>query len=423
MRIPKKQFGAGITTLFITSIAIQSLITAQAERMGYVQSNCPIIVQQAIAAVSADCAKTGRNKLCYGNNSIRAEFQPGAGPITFQAPGDLVGVPLVRQFTLGGMDTAANTWGMAEMKIQANLPDTDPTQNVTLILFGDVQVTDAALDANATAIALTPTASRDLQTQVGTPAIISTSAPNVNGPPPYGALQAFYFKSGDSAPCDQAPHDGILIQSPQGTQRVTLSIDGAIVSLGSTVFVRAQPSNFLTINTLEGSAQITANNMTQVIPAGSAVQVPIDANLRASGAPNPPQFYNADTVRALPLQLLPTLIIPVPGLPPNPTANQATATPIPPPSTRLPAINAGLICTATGPEPPSSITFINNSDQVLLVNWVNYQCKETLYRQLSAHSQYTQPTYRGHVWRIRDSSGVVVAQVVSSTSAQEVTIP
>jgi hypothetical protein len=371
MQIARKYVCTGLATLIIAGVAVQSFGTAQAERMGYVQADCPTIVQNAINTIGSACTKIGRNSLCYGNSTIQAQFQPGAGNPSFQKSGDVVDVSQVKQFTLGGMDAVGN-WGMAEMKIQADLPNTDPTKAVTFIFFGNVQLTDAVSDANATAIALSPTALPAQQTQVAvatnqqatkvaatatklagientataraltpTPtgtilaakatqvaatatklaSLIGTATAARSGAQPgaaeglYSGLQAFYFQSKDSAPCDQAPHDGVLIQSPKGFQRVTLSIDGATVSLGSTIYVTAQPSGFLTVNTLQGSAQVTVAGQSQTAGVGLAVQVPLDANLHASGPPQLGQLYGADTIRALPVQILPIRITPAAGLP------------------------------------------------------------------------------------------------------------
>src|SRR5579859_5425482 len=145
-----------VAALFLVVLVIQSLDVVQAKKYGYNQADCPALVKQAIDTVSSECSKAGRNKLCYGNSTIHAEFQPGAANVTFQSPGDTVDVSQIKQFTLGGMDTATNTWGMAEMKIKADLPDSDPTQAVTMILFGDVQLTDASNDANAAILTQTP---------------------------------------------------------------------------------------------------------------------------------------------------------------------------------------------------------------------------------------------------------------------------
>src|SRR5579859_2173828 len=154
--ISQKGISAGAAALFVLSVVVQSLVTVRAERMGYIQSDCPAIVKQAIDTVGSECTKAGRNKLCYGNSTIQAKFQPGANNVTFQARGDSVDVSQIQQFTLGAMDTTSNTWGVAEMKIKADLPDTDPTQAVTMILFGNVQITDADTDANLAVLTQTP---------------------------------------------------------------------------------------------------------------------------------------------------------------------------------------------------------------------------------------------------------------------------
>ncbi len=380
MPFRQKHLRGGLATLFVVILAIQSFSTVQAQPYGYVQANCPNIVKQAIDTVSAECSKTGRGKLCYGNSTITAQYQPGVSNVQFSAPGDTVDVSALKPFTLSGMNTTANTWGVAEMKIKADLPDADPSVAVTMILFGNVQLSDGSNDANAAVLTQTPgaiakqnqlatvtsnainqqathvaasvtkiaglegtaTAHALTSTPTGTiPAIkmtqaaatatklaadvnTATAAPipqtsipgAVNGP--YKGLQAFYFQSSDTAPCDQAPHDGILIQSPQGKQRITLSIDGATISLGSTVYITAQPSKFLTIYTLEGSAIVTAAGQTQVAGAGTYLQVPLDVSLRASGAPLASNFYGADAIRALPTRVLPnTSVSFVEGLPAN----------------------------------------------------------------------------------------------------------
>ncbi len=295
--------------ILFASLGTPDLQTVYAVKAGYNQADCPTIVQKAIDMVSAECSSVGRNRLCYGNNTLHVQFRAGAPVVSFQNPGDQLDVTQISQLTLSSLDTASGSWGVAEMKIKADLPAANPTQNVTMILFGDVQLTDGTANANtaATVTAKTP---------------VAVPGSTMSGP--YQGLQAFYFQSNDVPGCDQAPHDGILIQSPVGKQRVTLVIDDAKVSLGSTVFIRARAGQFLTINTLEGSAQVTAAGVTETADPGSMVQVPLDSNLHASGPPSTPDFYSADTVRALPITALPVSISAAPGLPPNPVVTHWT---------------------------------------------------------------------------------------------------
>ena len=63
------------------------------------------------------------------------------------------------------------------------------------------------------------------------------------------------------------------------------------------------------------------------LPPGEAVQVPLDSNLRASSGPAIPTFYTADTVRALPISILPDPALPfAAGLPPDLTLSEWTVT-------------------------------------------------------------------------------------------------
>jgi hypothetical protein len=127
-------------------------------------ATCPTIVQQALAATDSACAATGRNEACYGNISLAAQPQPGIADFNFTKPGDIVNVAGVQTLTLSELDQKADTWGVALMKLQANLPDTLPGQNVTFLLFGDVEIKNAVSSnvdegADSGAVTLTVTVS------------------------------------------------------------------------------------------------------------------------------------------------------------------------------------------------------------------------------------------------------------------------
>src|SRR5690606_24390666 len=109
----------------------------------------------------------------------------------------------------------AGTWGVSLLKAQANLPDTLPGQNVTFLLYGG-----AALD-NATA------------RMEGV--ILNTGLSGTN--------------------CETMPQAAVLMQSPAGTQ-VTMNINGADLTLGSTLHFTAQANGQLTISTISGTAVV-----------------------------------------------------------------------------------------------------------------------------------------------------------------------
>jgi hypothetical protein len=248
------------------------------------------------------------------------------------------------------------------MKVQANLPDTLPGQNVSFVLFGDVQIDNAvtsaatlsvsakqavnvreepsktgkvagALQANTELVAdgitedgawlrvhagdnsLQGWVSSSIVTTTGdlkTLAVVKADAPR------YSPMQAFYFKSGKKdAPCEQAPDSGILIQTPQGAGKITLNVDGADITLGSTAYFQAQPSGEMTMSVVEGQGTVTAGGQTVTVPAGARARVPLDANLTANGAPVGPEPYDAAALGVLPLKLVPQVVTIAPAFDPS----------------------------------------------------------------------------------------------------------
>ncbi|MEO8610446.1 MAG: hypothetical protein ABI690_21295 [Chloroflexota bacterium] len=341
-------------------------------------ATCPTIVQDALAATDSACAGTGRNEACYGNISLSAKAQPGISDFTFTKPGDLVNVAGVQTLTLSPLDQKADTWGVALMKLQANLPDTLPGQNVTFLLFGDVEIQNAVtsnVDAGtASAVTLPITVSgtiapvmnlsdpsqspimlkegdkatadgRDTTTEVlhvqlkdGKSGWIPLQFVEVEGDvstlpatvdlskgyaeltpaapaPQLTPMQAFYFKSGtNDAPCKEAPDSGILIQTPEGAGKIDLVVNDAKVTLGSTGYFQAQPGGDMRVTVVEGEGTIAAGGKTVTVPAGTYTTLPVDDQLKASGQPTDPQPYDASGLAALPISILPKTIAIAPAL-------------------------------------------------------------------------------------------------------------
>jgi hypothetical protein len=188
------------------------------------QETCPAIVESALEAVDNLCRTIGRNQACYGNIRLDAEPQPGVTNFTFERAGDIVDVEIIHSLKLSSMDAAAGEWGVSLMRLQANLPDTAPGQNLTFVLFGDVQITNAVGDAQFASSEYTP-------------------------------MQAFYLTTGiGDARCHESPESGLLVQTPRGMGEVSFVVNEITVQLGSTVLFQAQPGGEMIVTTLEGSA-------------------------------------------------------------------------------------------------------------------------------------------------------------------------
>jgi len=322
---------------------------------GTPSASCSEFLDSVIAATNKACGQAGRNTACYGHTSIQAQAQANVSDFSFDTPGQIASLASIRTLQLSALDSSASTWGIAVLKVQANLPDTAPGQNVTMALFGDVHIQDALptlttttvgeasvrkspaktapvvgkLNANTSVlvngrlkdkswlhIQFSPAGGTSVKGWLPADAVTNVTADEISALAEtdaagvfYGAMGAFYFRSGIGAnSCKDAPANGILIQSPRQPIHVTLSINGVNVTLGSTIELDAPQGGPMTLRTLEGSATAQVRNVQQIVPAGQQVEIPLDANQAASGPPGKPHAYNPADLRAIPDSLMPSPI-------------------------------------------------------------------------------------------------------------------
>jgi hypothetical protein len=274
---------------------------------------------------------------------------------TFSAPGDMVAVSAVESLTLASQVADEGEWGVALMQLQANIPDTTPGQNVTFLLFGDVEI-ENRVETNVEPITFDVAAQGNINVRSGPSTDDAEIAPlaagdrliatgrntdntwlhvslsdgstgwvlaeditadgdietlNIISPAgtPFTPMQAFYFKSGiGDAPCAEAPDSGILVQTPEGVTQVEFTVNDVHIVLGSTAYLQAQPAGEMTTSVVEGEATVTAGGASVVVPEGSQVRVPLDANGRAAGAPSDPEPYDGAKMALLPIRILPRSI-------------------------------------------------------------------------------------------------------------------
>jgi len=319
---------------------------------------CSAFVEQALAAVDDACASTGRNEACYGNFDLEAVPRESAVEFTFAEQGDRVSVADLDSLRLRQLDVENSVWGVALMQIQANLPDSLPGQNVTFLLFGDVEirneveptpdrpslelVSNGGINVRATpsttANVIGSLRSGESATATGrnqdstwlriqipdsvdfgwvfaelvTPAddveSLSVVDPSEKASP-FTPMQAFSIESGiASLNCSEAPADGILIQTPDGVGKIELRANDVSFQLGSTALLQAQAGDMLTFSVIEGEGEATADGVSVIIPAGAMVSVPLDDEGQAAGAPGEVVPYDQDMLANLPVDALPRAI-------------------------------------------------------------------------------------------------------------------
>lgn len=246
-------------------------------------SVCSIVMETAISNLNTHCDTTGRNEACYGHHELTALPQANIEELDFESPGDIESVVRIQSLQLSGFDEEAELYSMALMRLQANIPDSIPGTNITIILFGETTIESA------------DTQETESQTSPST----ETNA----------AFQAIYLRTGiTGTQCEDLPEDGVLIQSPRGVDTVTFDINEVRIELGSTAYITAIPNDVMTIYLLEGQAVITAFGESLTLPEGTFVTIPLDENGIASGVPNLPEVYDDVALTNLPLSTLPDAI-------------------------------------------------------------------------------------------------------------------
>ncbi len=351
-------------------VSFNSSVIAQNQDAGD-EDACSALVEDALAQIDDLCRTIGRNQACYGHTLVHATGWDEIALASFEEPGDSTSILDVALLNVAPLDLETHTWGMALMALQANLPGTLPGQNVTFIVFGDVQIRSevppddqviepVTIEASArsginvrsgpgtnfsvlrgltsgTVVSAegrnnaadwvriqlpddggTGWVSAPLVTIEGdtmTLAVVDASVTDAAGVT-YGPMQAFTFRSGVGASqCAEAPQDGMLIQTPQGVGTVELLVNEVTINLGSTAYLQAVPGDVMTISMLEGLALVTAFDVSVYAPAGTMVIIPLDTNGVASGVPVV-QRYTTEQVASLPIALLEESIVVAPPVDP-----------------------------------------------------------------------------------------------------------
>jgi hypothetical protein len=227
---------------------------------------CADVVQQSYETTQEVCDGTQGEEACYGNVSVSAQPED----LDFDNVGDVVGLADLEGLRLSTMDTDAGEWGISLMRVEANLSDEEAVAAVDVVLFGNVEIANAADE------------SADL-------------AP----------MQAFVFQSGvEDRLCDEAPDSGILIQTPQGVGEITFLVNEASIELGSTAYLQAEPGGEMAVSVVDGDASVSAQGVTIETPAGSQTTIPLDEDGLADGPPEGPEPYDESVLLSLPVVLL-----------------------------------------------------------------------------------------------------------------------
>ncbi len=312
---------------------------------------CQQVIQTAMAATHSVCDGLGRNEACYGNHLLEASPQPGLPHFRFAEVGDVIDITGLESLRLSAMDRDAGLWGIALMRMQANIPNRLESRNVTMVLFGDVEVRNNVRNPHYTAVRTRADSNINVRRYPDPQAYVMTTLQphelaiadgrsedanwlHVRIPETsetgwvsagtvqvlgdgsrlrvvdaltadFGPMQAFYLNTAENdTGCQEAPENGVLIQTPEGVATVDLWINEVKIRLGSTAYIQARPNEDMTITMIEGETEVEALGVDQVAVAGTQITVAMNSSLQPSAPPSLPYAYSAQDVQNIPLDAL-----------------------------------------------------------------------------------------------------------------------
>ena len=281
---------------------------------------CTPFIEQALAEVGDGCSGLDRNSVCYGFNRVDATFNEAVAPDFFSEPTDRAALIDIAQLRTIALSLERKEWGIAVMNVQANVPGTLPGQAVTFVLVGDATLHNhvpvdeaqteladpiditAATNANIRSgpginanvvggvVAGTALLADGVSVDLGWLRILYADAPAWISRSVVGAvdgldslpvvegdwrtpMQAFYFRTGTGQPqCTDFPPAALVIQGPERVD-VNLTMNGAEVTVGSTIVLTQPDANTLKCIVVDGAAHF-ASGLT--VPTGFAVEATLD---------------------------------------------------------------------------------------------------------------------------------------------------
>lgn len=323
-------------------------------------SECPELVTSAVTLTKSLCEETGLNQICYGHLDMEVQPRWSGVELDFAEPGDIAEVVDIQSLELSAMDVDTGRWGMVLIQVEVINEDgsVSDEDNVQILLFGDVQLSDALTLVQVTAlddlnIRPFPSTNRDpvfsltrgqqiianarlednswlrvrlpgrdagfgwlladfVTSEEDIDSLYAISLEDamrdvVDDRAPVRAMEAFYFQSGvDDSPCPEAPESGLLIQTPEGKASVKITIDGVVIQTDGTVAIRANQEAGVNVFVIgeDDTATIEANGETSTAVGGTMVNVSLDSDMMPDSIPSAPEAYPTSDVDTLPVGAL-----------------------------------------------------------------------------------------------------------------------
>jgi hypothetical protein len=231
---------------YFDSILFSSSMTRTA--VAAENASCQLLIEKAMEASAEYCSQIDSNKACYGNNTLKADLVPGATD-RFDERGDIVSVDQLQRIVASPLKPESDEWGIAVLKVLANLPRSLPGQTVTMVVFGNTTLDNQS-----------------------------------------GNLESFFFSSElGQIQCEKVPEDGIMISVPDG-EGVSFMVNGSELTLMGDASITAVKNGKMEVNLYEGAGRIVSNGQEEYFQAGQQVSVDLggENGVESIGVPSDP---------------------------------------------------------------------------------------------------------------------------------------
>jgi uncharacterized membrane protein YgcG len=117
--------------------------------------------------ITDQCGNLDRNQICYANNTVNVSYAENVDPSTtsFSKVGDVIPVDILKSIDTAPLNLTTGEFGIAVLKMQANVPNTTLGQAVTFVLYGDTSLKEQpAGNQQPAAIQPTPSPTCDATT-------------------------------------------------------------------------------------------------------------------------------------------------------------------------------------------------------------------------------------------------------------------
>ncbi|MEP7286034.1 MAG: hypothetical protein ABI947_09730 [Chloroflexota bacterium] len=103
---------------------------------------CNQLLPLVRTSIGTRCNDLTKDQVCYANKGITVEYADPANSTAFNQPGDVAPINALTSITTSPLNLESAEWGLAVLKVQANVPGTTAGQAVTFILYGDTSVSN-----------------------------------------------------------------------------------------------------------------------------------------------------------------------------------------------------------------------------------------------------------------------------------------